>query len=217
MYINVLIRDEKSLIVDVLKIKYDSKIINNLDELNEYLLKNYSNEPSYYCCEYEIESKKKCCYFLSKKRKKLVLKQDFYGLSFDKYFKVTNNSVLTINAFLIEYGSESLENILSIMNTLSSIKDIISILLFLIVKIIYYLFPYYFIKEKYGYGKQFVSGIINYSKKWDYGFIKLKNIKNKKIIECSIMRKLKYKRIGNSWVRKYDLNAEEELFKYEIL
>jgi len=216
MFINILIREEKNVILDVIKIKYNQKRINNIYDIESYLIKNYNNsDNTSYCCEYEVESKKQYLYYLAKKNKKLILDTNFEELLFDDYFKITKNHTLTINAFLVGGGCGDMHSIFAIISLLLTIIDIIKKIIKIFSIFIYYFFPFYFIRRKYGYGRVFISDIIEWSDEWDYKFFSLNRMKFNSILEKSIMRKLKYHKKNKKWNKEHDPNPTKSLGKYD--
>ena len=67
--------------------------------------------------------------------------------------------------------------------------------------------PFKELNKEYHVGENMIKETILLGDKWQIGFISSEEIKNKKLIEKSIMRKLGYKKQENNWIK-----AKEEKF-----
>lgn len=200
MKINIIVRNEKNLVEDLVSLKYDSKKFKNFNMVSEYLQKKYKKKCEYYECEYDIECKKEYIYCLTKKNKSIDLDIDFSELEFEEYYRITKTDTLTINSVRGSGGIGAVEEIIKILEILIFLWSLLKNFINLIKSLLVYFFPFYNIKKEYDYGKNFICDIILKSENWNYGFLNLEKIKFKKLLEKSIMRKLGYELKNKKWV-----------------
>lgn len=216
MKINVIVRDENNIISNVFRLTYNQKKYNDLNSIFGYLNENIDTDGMLYYCEYDIECKKQFLYCLSKKKKKLDLEYDFDELNFDDFFKITKNEILTINAKLTQGGIGGWKEIIAFLEFIFFIRDLLKELINLIIGLFVIMFPFYNIKKKYGYGKNFIYNIIIKNENWNYGFFNLKKVRFNKLLERSVMFKLGYRLKNKKWYKKVYHKSVNDINRYEL-
>ena len=216
MKINVIVRDENNIISNVLRLTYNQKKYKDLNSIFGYLNENIDTDGMLYYCEYDIECKKQFLYCLSKKKKKLDLEYDFDELNFDDFFKITKNEILTINAKLTQGGIGGWKEVITILEFIFFIRDLLKEFLNLIIGLFVFFLPFYNIKKKYRYGKNFIYNIIIKSENWNYGFFNLKKIRFNKLLERSVMFRFGYRLKNKKWYKKVYRKSVNDINRYEL-
>ena len=215
MEINIIVRNEDNFVKNVIKLKYDSKKYNDLAGMSNYLKEKYNKQCMFYECEYDLECKKLYLYYLAKKNNKLDLDINFTELSFDDYYRIVKNNKLTINTLIVGGGCGGFSELFGILGFILTLWDFFNKIVNFIKGFFVYLFPFYNILKKYGYGKHFIYDIINYDEQWNYGFLKLEKIPFNKLLERSIMHKFGYRLRNKKWEKEIYPDSSKNLNKYE--
>ena len=153
---------------------------------------------------------------MAQKTGKIKLDIDFYNLTLKDYSKITNNEPITINTLLVGggYGAAGAFGFFS--NLLTILDFFIKVISFIFRILNVYLMPFKNIYKNYGYGQDFMYGIISNSCSWEYGFLDLEKIKYKKILERSVMKKFGYKLKNKKWeTNMYCLPPRRNQNKYD--
>lgn len=215
MKINVIVRNNKNLIREVLILDAKALKLKDIFDIESLLDKKNTSRILSYNCELDIECKKQYIFCKSKRTHKLDLDQKFDNIKLEDYCKVTKDDLITINAILTEGGAGGDLDYFLLAQIILFIFDILKRVIIFIKKMLVYIIPFYSIKKEYNYGKMFVQDIIEKSDSWDYGFLDLKKIPFNRLLEKSIMRKFGYKLKKGKWTRNLCLCGYQHLNKYE--
>lgn len=213
--VNVLVRSSDYVLKNVIKLHHSNITANNLLELSDFLKRSYNIPGVFYNCDFDIECKKKYFRSLIVNQNALLLDTDFKILTFNQYFEITDDEILSINALLEGGGSGGFIDVLNIYGYAQSILHTI-LLLFKFISYTYaYIMAFHEVCNKYGYGRLFLYDVIKYEDKIKVGFLKGDKIKKIDAVENAIMKKFGYKKRNNFWIRKNMPALFDERNKYE--
>lgn len=209
--INIIVRDSKGNNKYTESIKYNKNIYENLDDIRNYVVKKFNIDICPCCC-YDFNTKRNILYNMSKEKYDFIYwKIDFYTLSFKEAFHYTRNNPITVVViFDLSDGIGGTDSF-SLWDRIELLKILISIIVKL--KRVYKIKknPFAELKKIYYIDEELIKAVIILGDEWKIGFITSEEIKYKKIIESTIMRKLGYKKIKNKWKRinEYYININK--------
>lgn len=206
--INIIVRDingnnkySESILYD----DYEKELV-NLDDVGTYITEKFNSNISPCCC-YDFKTKCKILYAKAKENKDFLdWKTDFFRISIREAFHYLHNNPITIIIIDSEYGIGNATGS-SLLDKIQILQIIISIIKKIYVFIKIAINPFKELNKEYHVGENMIKETILLGDKWQIGFISSEEIKNKKLIEKSIMRKLGYKKQENNWIK-----AKEEKF-----
>lgn len=200
--INIIVRDTKGnnkYSESILYNRYEKSLI-NLEDIGTYITEKFNSDISPYCC-YDFKTRCKILYGKAKENNDFIdWKTDFYNISIKDAFHYIYNTPITIIVIDSEFGIGNATG-LSLLDKIQILQIIISI-----VKKIYVLIkiaksPFKELKKKYHVEENMIKETILLGSEWKFGFISVEEIKNKNLIEKSIMKKLGYKKVKSKWVK----------------
>lgn len=200
--INIIVRDINGNNKYSESIFYDDceKKLVKLEDVGNYITEKFNSNISPCCC-YDFKTKCKIIYAKAKENNDFIdWKTDFYNISIKDAFHYIYNNPITIIVIDSEFGIGNATG-LSLLDKIQILQIIISI-----VKKIYVLIkiaksPFKELKKKYHVEENMIKETILLGSEWKFGFISVEEIKNKNLIEKSIMKKLGYKKVKSKWVK----------------
>lgn len=208
--INIITKEESGKVYYVKALKYDPKKMKDFDDVIAFIIKTLKWPKSVYC---NYDAKTIQCIIKNdalNKTGQLDWKINFSKLKFKDAFRLNGNSPITIVAvcYPVAIGLGS-----GIDEELGYVE--LSKIIFSIIRCLYYcVFPYKLLLRKYNFSRLFIADTIKQCEVWRLGFISTEEFRYKKIVEYSIMKKLRYNKVGDRWIAN---SIERCKYPFEII
>lgn len=200
--INIIVRDINGNNKYSESILYDDceKKLVKLEDVGNYITEKFNSNISPCCC-YDFKTKCKILYAKAKENNDFIdWKIEFYNISIKDAFRYVHNNPITIIVIDSEFGIGSATG-LSLLDKIQILQIIISIVKKIYVLIKIAINPFKELNKKYHVEENMIKETILLGQQWKMGFISSEEIKNKKLIEKSIMKKLGYKLKESNWIK----------------
>ena len=196
-------------------ILYDDceKKLVKLEDVGNYITEKFNSNISPCCC-YDFKTKCKILYAKAKENNDFIdWKIEFYNISIKDAFRYVHNNPITIIVIDSEFGIGSATG-LSLLDKIQILQIIISIVKKIYVLIKIAINPFKELNKKYHVEENMIKETILLGQQWKMGFISSEEIKNKKLIEKSIMKKLGYKLKESNWIKEKKENFSIDKLYY---
>lgn len=196
----LIFRDEMHHIKKIETIEYNKNLFDDDDSLISYLEENDRKKCVSYSCSIDFNCRQNFFFNNYKKEGYVDLSYDFSNLKYSKYFSTTKDQSITINVReTIGGGIGGPQEFEFIIEALLKVYEIMKILFFFLAILLRKNRPFYYLEKEYGYSREFITGLVYHSSDWKKQFLELSDIKYKNIVESSLMKKLGFKLINNTW------------------
>ena len=213
--INIIVRDINGNNKYSESILYDDceKKLVKLEDVGNYITEKFNSNISPCCC-YDFKTKCKILYAKAKENNDFIdWKIEFYNISIKDAFRYVHNNPITIIVIDSEFGIGSATG-LSLLDKIQILQIIISIVKKIYVLIKIAINPFKELNKKYHVEENMIKETILLGQQWKMGFISSEEIKNKKLIEKSIMKKLGYKLKESNWIKEKKENFSIDKLYY---
>ncbi len=213
--INIIVRDINGNNKYSESILYDDceKKLVKLEDVGNYITEKFNSNISPCCC-YDFKTKCKILYAKAKENNDFIdWKIEFYNISIKDAFRYVHNNPITIIVIDSEFGIGSATG-LSLLDKIQILQIIISIVKKIYVLIKIAINPFKELNKKYHVEENMIKETILLGQQWKIGFISSEEIKNKKLIEKSIMKKLGYKLKESNWIKEKKENFNIDKLYY---
>ena len=213
--INIIVRDINGNNKYSESILYDDceKKLVKLEDVGNYITEKFNSNISPCCC-YDFKTKCKILYAKAKENNDFIdWKIEFYNISIKDAFRYVHNNPITIIVIDSEFGIGSATG-LSLLDKIQILQIIISIVKKIYVLIKIAINPFKELNKKYHVEENMIKETILLGQQWKIGFISSEEIKNKKLIEKSIMKKLGYKLKESNWIKEKKENFSIDKLYY---
>ena len=213
--INIIVRDINGNNKYSESILYDDceKKLVKLEDVGNYITEKFNSNISPCCC-YDFKTKCKILYAKAKENNDFIdWKIEFYNISIKDAFRYVHNNPITIIVIDSEFGIGSATG-LSLLDKIQILQIIISIVKKIYVLIKIAINPFKELNKKYHVEENMIKETILLGQQWKMGFISSEEIKNKKLIEKSIMKKLGYKLKESNWIKEKKENFNIDKLYY---
>lgn len=213
--INIIVRDINGNNKYSESILYDDceKKLVKLEDVGNYITEKFNSNISPCCC-YDFKTKCKILYAKAKENNDFIdWKIEFYNISIKDAFRYVHNNPITIIVIDSEFGIGSATG-LSLLDKIQILQIIMSIVKKIYVLIKIAINPFKELNKKYHVEENMIKETILLGQQWKMGFISSEEIKNKKPIEKSIMKKLGYKLKESNWIKEKKENFNIDKLYY---
>ena len=213
--INIIVRDINGNNKYSESILYDDceKKLVKLEDVGNYITEKFNSNISP-CCSYDFKTKCKILYAKAKENNDFIdWKIEFYNISIKDAFRYVHNNPITNIVIDSEFGIGSATG-LSLLDKIQILQIIISIVKKIYVLIKIAINPFKELNKKYHVEENMIKETILLGQQWKIGFISSEEIKNKKLIEKSIMKKLGYKLKESNWIKEKKENFNIDKLYY---
>ena len=213
--INIIVRDINGNNKYSESILYDDceKKLVKLEDVGNYITEKFNSNISPCCC-YDFKTKCKILYAKAKENNDFIdWKIEFYNISIKDAFRYVHNNPITIIVIDSEFGIGSATG-LSLLDKIQILQIIMSIVKKIYVLIKIAINPFKELNKKYHVEENMIKETILLGQQWKMGFISSEEIKNKKLIEKSIMKKLGYKLKESNWIKEKKENFNIDKLYY---